>query len=320
MIILIAEFVTSYLPNTGVAAVVLMALRNLAGGVFMLVRHVSSFASNAGYATDLRELLEELPNEEPAGRQMPFPHPIKSGIRLEDVTYRYPNSSEDALAGVNLEIRAGEIVALVGANGAGKTTLAQLLVGLRQPTRGAVYVDSVDLRLIDPSETRNKCVAVFQTSLRYPAPLLDNIAMEASTEGPQAAMKAMEAVDLHEVRVGLEEMLAPEFRGEDLSGGQWQKVGIARALFRDGAQLVVFDEPTAAMDPMAELALFDRFASLANGRTTILISHRLGPTRLADRVVVLEAGRVVEEGTPPELIAAGGTYAQMYAAQAGWYK
>lgn len=306
----------------GNAALMMTALMALVGGLSALLGSSSRFVEHAGYATDVRQLLERVEPEEPdAAPWLAFPRPMRQGIRLQGVEYRYPGASVPALSALDAEIGRGEVVALVGANGAGKTTLASLLLGLRRPTAGTVLVDGGDLCRVRPSEVRAACTAVFQQPVRYPATMRENL-VPASAVG--------NAIDLLRV-VGLSEraaeggpesdpLLGPEFGGTDLSGGQWQRLAIARALARTEAEIAVFDEPTAALDPLAELELFERFAQLAAGRTTILVSHRLGPTRLADRVLVLEGGLLVEQGSPRDLLAAGGLFARMFEAQAEWYR
>lgn len=300
----------------GLAALFLTALFGLMAGMNMIQGAFRQFVGHAGYATDLRAVLEGLPAEAGAAGA-PFPRPVRQGIRCLGVSYRYPGASEDALRDIDLDIRPGEVVALVGANGAGKTTLAALLMGLRRPTSGRVEVDGVDLVAIRPADVRRACAAVLQQPVRYPDTVRENVALgRASADGPvRAALDTSGLQDIDD-----EQLLGPEFGGVDLSGGQWQRLGIARALTRPDAQVLVFDEPTAALDPLAELALFERFATLAAGRTTILISHRLGPTRLADRVFVLDGGRLVESGPPDRLLAAGGLFARMFEAQGAWYR
>ncbi|WP_375761569.1 ABC transporter ATP-binding protein [Corallococcus exercitus] len=317
-LVLLALFNKSIEP--GLAALVLTALRNVTAGMYMMMRSVRSFVTHAGYASDLRFLLESMPTEEAgAAPTQAFPEPLREGIHLQGVGYRYPGAERDSLTDVNVTIRAGEVVALVGSNGAGKTTLAGILTGLRRPTTGTVLADGVDLRQVSPSAIRNACAVVPQNPMRYPASLQENIALAAPASEPARLRQVLEGAGLSGQAPALDALLGPEFGGTDLSGGQWQRVAIARALFRPDARVIVFDEPTSAIDPQAELELFKRIADLGVGRTTILISHRLGPARLADRVVVLEGGRVVEQGPPAELLAAGGRFAEMYAAQAGWY-
>ena len=333
---LIAVALLGATVTPGIAAVVLIALRNVTAGIYQLQNALMRFGQNVGYAKDVRLLLDTMgtqdselsnvvsipstslsPSANAAGT-LSFPRPIRSALSVRNVTYRYPGTEQDALSDINLDIKPGEIIALVGPNGAGKTTLASLLVGLRRPTSGVIAVDDINMAELSPSDIFQNCVAVFQQPSRYPSTVGDNICL-GETRQLNDMRKAIDTVGLADRAFGTDDLLSPEFGGIDLSGGEWQRIAIARALIRQDAQLIVFDEPTAALDPLAELELFSQFTELTRGRTTILISHRLGPTRLANRVVVLDGGNVVEQGSPAELRASGGVFATMYAAQAGWY-
>jgi ATP-binding cassette subfamily B protein len=216
-------------------------------------------------------------------------------------------------------------VAIVGENVAGKSTLVRLITGLYLPDSGVVRLDGVDTRSDGFEAYQARIAAVFQDYLSYQLPLRDNIGFGA-VERPQndadlmrAAKKANLDGLMDSLDDGLDTWLGRQFGERDLSGGQWQRVALARAFYRD-AGLVILDEPTAALDPRAEQALFDRFAELMQDRTAIMISHRLGSARHADRILVMDDGRLVEDGTHEELMAAGGLYAAMFAAQAAWYR
>lgn len=354
----------------GLAALFLTAFFGVMGGMNAVQQSVRRFVGHAGYAADLRQLVELLPAETegaaatalagPTVRGAPdadgpplvappepetlgsaahqpalsFPRPLRAGFRLQGVRYRYPGAPQDALRGVDAEVPANQIVALVGANGAGKSTLAALLLGLRRPTAGRIQVDGVDMGEIPVVDVRRSCAAVFQQPVRYPGSLRQNVALGAegalgakspgggngAADGTADLATALGFAGLQELSGSPDQVLSPEFGGVDLSGGQWQRLAIARALFRPEAQVLVFDEPTAALDPMAELALFERFAALAAGRTALLISHRLGPTRLAGHVIVLDGGRVAEQGPPRALLDGGGLFASMFASQGDWYR
>jgi ATP-binding cassette, subfamily B, bacterial len=261
----------------------------------------------------------------PSSPSRPFPHPIRQGIRFEDVWFTYPGSDRPALAGVGFMLGAGEKVALVGENGAGKTTITKLLLGLYRPDQGRITVDGVDLREIDPAAVRAAMSAVFQQFVRYQLTFAENVALGApdrlsDRQGVTLAVGQAGATDIVQgLPEGLDTLLGPDVGGVDLSGGQWQRVALARAFFRE-AQVLVLDEPTAALDPLAELALFERFATLAEGKSALLVSHRLGMARLADRILVLAGGKVVEAGTHAALVQAGGQYAELFEAQARWYR
>ena len=248
-------------------------------------------------------------------------------IELDDVTFSYPGASKLTLAGVSLVVRPEERIALVGENGAGKTTLAKLVLGLYSPSGGRIVVDGADLEGLDPSDWRRRAAAVFQDYVRFEVTARENIAfgnLEALDD--TAAIEAAAAMSgASEVVAGLpssyDTVLGRAFdeRGQDLSTGQWQRLAIARAYFRD-ASVLVLDEPTAGLDAKAEVEVYRSFTDMSLGKSVILISHRLGCARLADRVVFLDAGRIVEEGKHDELLARGGRYAEMYEIQAAWYR
>jgi ATP-binding cassette, subfamily B, bacterial len=246
-------------------------------------------------------------------------------IRFEDVCFGYPGTDRYALQGLNLTIPAGRSLAIVGENGAGKTSLVKLLCGLYTPTAGPITVDGVDVADLDPAAWRSRVAVLFQDFTRYQLSVRDNIAFGAphlagDPERLRTAAHNAGALELIELLPhGWETILSREYTGGvDLSGGQWQRIALARALFavEAGARVLILDEPTAALDVRAEAELYDRFLELTAGLTTILISHRFSTVRRADRIVVLEAGSVVEDGTHSELLALGGRYAQMFMLQA----
>jgi ATP-binding cassette subfamily B protein len=246
-------------------------------------------------------------------------------IRLHDVWFRYPSGNRDALAGVTVEVRPGEVVALVGENGSGKTTLAKVLAQLYEPTRGRVLWNGVDAATLDRSNLRDQIAVIFQDFEQYMFSAAENIGFgrperineRAAIE--EAARRAGADAFLEALTGRYDALLGPEFYGgSDLSIGQWQRVAIARAFFRD-ANLVILDEPSSALDAAAEAALFDRLRELCTGRAVVVVSHRFSTVTGADRIYVLEAGRVVEHGPHHELLAAGGVYARMFRLQAAQY-
>ena len=230
-----------------------------------------------------------------------------------------------ALSDIDLRIGSGERVALVGENGAGKTTLAKVLLGLYRPTGGLVRVNGVDLEGIDTESWRGQSGAVFQDHVRYSFTVRENIALGRPEDRDDERLRRaaeMSGVDefVRDLPDGFDTPLDKEFEeGNELSGGQWQALAIARLYFRD-AKLLVLDEPTAALDALAELEVYRQLLGLAGGRTVLLVSHRLGSARLADRVIYLKGGRISEQGTHDELVSAGGEYAAMFEAQAEWYR
>ena len=306
--------------EAGLAALVLEALRNITAGMNSMQYFVIGFVQHAGYGEDLRRLLEKKQDEDSSEARTPYPHPIREGIHLHDVAYRYPGADIDALSDINVHIRPGEILAIVGENGAGKTTLAHILAGLRSPTAGHATIDGIDTATISSEDLRRACTVVFQHPARYPTTLHENLMLGSADASDAQAEAVLTRVGLPAERFPLNSLLGPEFGGVDFSGGEWQRVAIARSLMKETSEFVIFDEPTAALDPLAELEIFQQFVELVDGKTALLIAHRLGPTRLADRVIVLDSGHIVEIGNPTELLQQNGKYAEMFAVQSEWYQ
>jgi len=265
----------------------------------------------------------------------------EEGIRFENVGFRYPSGPASggvngeagapperwALRGVNVFIPKGESLALVGENGAGKTTFIKLLTGLYKPTEGRVLLDGRDLATWDETTLRRRIGVIFQDFNQYQLALRENVAfgsvdhLEDEPRVDRAVERGGAAELVTTLPAGLQTQLGRWFSsGVELSGGQWQKVALARAFMRDEADILILDEPTAALDAEAEHAVFQRFRALAAGRTTILISHRFPTVRMADRILVLEKGRVVEDGSHASLLAADARYAHLFRLQAAGYQ
>jgi ATP-binding cassette subfamily B protein len=252
--------------------------------------------------------------------------PGERGIRFDGVGFAYPGQDKFALRGIDLFIPAGQSLALVGHNGAGKTTFIKLLSGLYQPTEGRILLDGQDLRTLPEEVLQRRIGVVFQDFNQYQFSVRENIAfgsVEHLADEPRIERAVQRGGAEEIVRglpSGLETMLGRWFqKGVELSGGQWQRVALARAFMREQADILILDEPTAALDAEAEHQVFQRFAELSAGRTALLISHRFPTVRMADRIVVLEGGGIVEQGSHDELLAAGGRYASLFALQAKGY-
>ena len=260
--------------------------------------------------------------------------PFRQGVHFEGLRFTYPGSERPALSGINLTILPNEHVALVGENGAGKTTLVRLLLGLYRPTEGRITVDGVDVANLDPEEWRRQATAIFQDFVRYPTTPFENIAFadpSLLSEEPSSQVAVHPRVVSAAAQAGADAFIdALPFKyatplgkewegGVELSIGQWQRLAIGRAYLRD-AQIIALDEPTAALDPRAEAEVYNHFNRAAAGRTAILVSHRLGSARMADRIVVLREGLIVEEGDHDSLLREGGEYARMFRLQASWYE
>jgi ATP-binding cassette subfamily B protein len=302
-----------------------------AGAVFILGERLMSAVFSTGmlyesslFIEDFTSFVAMAPEVEARRRRDPAPAGFRR-LQVEDVSFTYPSATTPALTGVSMEIGAGEIVALVGENGSGKTTLAKLLCRLYLPHGGRVLWDGVDTATVDPDELRRSVAVIFQDFLHYSLPASENIGMgrhqrigdRQAIRG--AAVHAGADEFLARLPAGYETVLGPEFEGgNELSVGQWQRVALARAFFRD-APFIILDEPTAALDARAEHELFESIRTLCRGRSVLLISHRFSSVRSADRIYVLDGGRVAESGGHDELMAHGGRYSELFTLQASAY-
>jgi ATP-binding cassette subfamily B protein len=253
------------------------------------------------------------------------PRPIKHGFEFRNVSFAYPNGRQ-VLHNVNFKLEPGERIALVGENGQGKTTIVKLLTRLYDPTGGQILLDGLDLREYDQEDLWREIGVIFQDFMRYDMTATENIAMGRIEERNNifrirsAAHKSLAEDVIRKLPKGYEQQLGCRFDGgTDLSGGEWQKLALARAYLRE-AQVLILDEPTASLDAKSEHEVFERFAELTRGRMAMLISHRFSTVRMADRIFVLQDGRIAEEGPHDQLVQNGGRYAEMFELQAASYR
>jgi ATP-binding cassette subfamily B protein len=300
-----------------------LRLRNL---LEALLIGFSQVAGQALYLDDLFSFFEIRPEIVSPPNPRPVPVPIRRGFVFEDVGFRYPDADRWAVRHLSFTLREGEVLALVGENGAGKTTLVKLLARLYDPDEGRILLDGHDLREYDLASLRAHIGVIFQDFVRYHLAAAENIAVGriealADRKRIEAAARASLADEvIQRLPEGYEQVLGKRFRtGVDLSGGEWQKIAIARAFMRD-AQVLILDEPTAALDARSEFEVFQHFKELSSGKTAVLISHRFSSVRMADRILVLAEGQLEAAGTHEELLAAGGRYAELFELQAAGYR
>ena len=286
----------------------------------------SGIADQALFLTDLLAFFEMKPTVAANPDGALIPRPIRRGFEFRNVSFAYPGTTRRVLSNFNFTLAPGERIALIGENGQGKTTVVKLITRLYDPTDGQILLDGIDLREYKLEDLHHEIGVIFQDFMRYEMTARENISVgrveseHSQAEIESAAHKSLAESVIAKLPGGYDQMLGRRFEsGVELSGGEWQRVALARAYLRD-AQLLVLDEPTAALDARSELEVFERFAELTTGKMALLISHRFSTVRMADRIVVLEGGRLVEEGTHPQLIALGGRYASMFEMQAASYR
>jgi ATP-binding cassette, subfamily B, bacterial len=302
------------------------AISGASSNLQMIFSTFSSIADQSLFLTDLLEFFALRPLVTSKPNALSAPRPIQQGIEFRNVSFSYPGSTRLVLKYLNLRVAPGERIALIGENGEGKTTIVKLITRLYDPTAGSVLLDGVDLREYDLEDYSSQIAVIFQDFMRYDMTAWENIAMGQISERKNmerihlAAKKSLAESVVAKLPGGYEQMLGRRFEtGVDLSGGEWQRVALARAYLRD-AQLLVLDEPTAALDAKSEHEVFERFAELTKGKMALLISHRFSTVKMADRIVVLEKGEIAEEGRHEQLMARGGRYAAMFEMQAASYR
>lgn len=311
----------------GDLTLLIAALAGVRAGLTQALAGLGDLLENSLFFQDLHNFLALEPSLVAPSRPKAPPTRPRRGLALEGLRFSYPGASVPVFEGLDLELRAGEATALVGVNGAGKTTLVKLLARLYDPQEGRVALDGIDIREFDPAAYRSGMAVLLQDFERYRLSARENVTLgRADLPGEEGRLlRAAEESGVEDLIQGLPEgwetLLGRQWhiRGQDLSGGQWQRIALARALYRD-APILLLDEPTAALDAEAEAEIFLRYRELMRGKLSLLISHRFNTVRFADRIVVLEGGRLMEDGSHEQLMRQGGRYASMFTAQAEAYR
>ncbi|MEO8109316.1 MAG: ABC transporter ATP-binding protein [Ginsengibacter sp.] len=324
--IFIIKQVVAGLLTIGSLTFLLGSIRQLGSSLQSVIKRFSTVSQGALYLTDFFDFFTLKSRMKIATNPRPFPKPIQHGFTFENVGFRYLNTTRWANRNLNFTLHAGEKLALVGENGAGKTTLVKLLVRLYDPTEGRILLDGYDLREYDLTEVRAEMGIIFQDFLRYQMTTNENIAVGNIKELDnkdliiKSARQSLASSIIERLPNKYDQMLGRHFaQGVELSGGEWQKVALARAYMRD-AQLVILDEPTAALDARSEYEVFQRFSELTQNKSALLISHRFSTVRMANRILVLNNGEIQEIGSHEELLEKGGQYAELFQLQAMGYR
>jgi ATP-binding cassette subfamily B protein len=312
--------------TVGAFFLITTSIQQASGNLQQAFSTASGIADQALFLTDLIGFFELQPVVRSKPNALPAPRPIRRGFEFRNVSFAYPGTERRVLKNFNFTIAPGERIALIGENGQGKTTVVKLITRLYDPTEGEILLDGIDLREYAIDDLHREMGVIFQDFMRYEMTVRENISVghievpHSDEDIALAAQKSLAAEVVKKLPGGYDQMLGRRFvSGLDLSGGEWQRIALARAYLRD-AQLLVLDEPTAALDAKSELEVFERFAELTAGKMALLISHRFSTVRMADRIVVLSGGRLVEEGTHQQLLALGGQYAAMFEMQAASYR
>ncbi len=319
--------------RTVMGALTIGSLYFLAGAILqastniqMIFSTLSGVADQALFLTDLLAFFEMQPTIRSKPNALPAPRPIRRGFEFRNVSFAYPGSSRRILKNLDFTLHTGERVALIGENGQGKTTIVKLITRLYDPTEGQILLDGVDLREYSLEDLYREIGVIFQDFMRYEMTARENVAVGRIEdignlqEITDAAHKSLADEVIAKLPGQYDQMLGRRFEnGVDLSGGEWQKLALARAYLRN-AQLLILDEPTAALDARSEYEVFERFAELTGGKMALFISHRFSTVRMADRIVVLADGQIVEDGSHEQLMTLGGQYAEMFELQAASYR
>ncbi len=324
-VVMISKTVQGVL-TIGTLAFLAGSFRQLRGLLESILSRFTSVSQGAIYLRDFFEFFDITPKIKVSANPRPFPTPVRQGFVFENVGFRYHNSEQWANRHLSFTLQAGEKLALVGENGAGKTTLVKLLARLYDPTEGRILLDGIDLREYDVMDLRRNTGIIFQDFLRYQMSFAQNISVGNIDEKEnralieQAAEKSLANLLVKKLPEQYDQALGRRFNnGIELSGGEWQKVALARAYMKD-AQLLILDEPTSALDARAEYEVFLRFAELTKGKSAVLISHRFSTVRMADRILVLEKGQLMEIGNHEALLQQNGRYAELFHLQAKGYR
>jgi ATP-binding cassette subfamily B protein len=312
--------------NIGQFTFLAAAIQQASSNLQQVFSTVSGIADQALYLTDLIAFFEMQPTVQSRPDGLPMPESIRLGFEFRNVSFTYPGTDRTVLSDFNFTLAPGERIALIGENGQGKTTVVKLITRLYDPTVGQILLDGIDLREYALEDLHRHIGVIFQDFMRFEMTARENIAVGRVDQPNQqndieiAAHKSLADTVVSKFANGYDQMLGRRFEGGvELSGGEWQKMALARAYLRD-AQMLILDEPTAALDARSELEVFERFAELTEGKMALLISHRFSTVRMADRIVVLSGGRLIEEGNHQQLMARGGLYAEMFEMQAASYR
>jgi ATP-binding cassette subfamily B protein len=302
------------------------AIMQASSNIQQVFSTLSGIADQALFLTDLLAFFQMKPTICSKPNALPAPRPIRQGFEFRNVSFHYPGNERMVIDRLNFHLHPGERVALIGENGQGKTTIVKLITRLYDPTEGEILLDGIDLREYNLEDLYREIGVIFQDFMRYEMTARENIAVGKIEDVNYlellkgAAEKSLADEVIERLPRGYDQMLGRRFDGGvDLSGGEWQKIALARAYLRD-AQVLILDEPTAALDARSEYEVFQRFAELTTGKSALFISHRFSTVRMADRIVVLENGRIAEDGSHDELFSLGGRYAEMFELQAASYR